>query len=53
MMGVHGMGIAFIIYIALLYIMKQPQIVAEKNAVLAGAISTIYMIVFGHKLPTV
>jgi hypothetical protein len=36
----------------MIYVLKQNKVVAENRSVLIAAIATIYMILFGHGLPT-
>tara|TARA_B110000027_G_C16009024_1_gene251087 strand:- start:312 stop:488 length:177 start_codon:yes stop_codon:yes gene_type:complete len=51
MMVIHGALAGIVAYIAMVYILKQPSSVAEYRSVLLAAISIIYMVIFGHKLP--
>ena len=51
MMVIHGALVGIVAYIAMVYILKQPSSVAEYRSVLLAAISIIYMVIFGHKLP--
>jgi hypothetical protein len=50
-MAFHAIVIALILYIFMLFVLKQPAQVAEDRSVLLGAIVLIYMILFGHGLP--
>jgi hypothetical protein len=34
------------------FLLKQPEIVSQNRSVLIGALILIYMILFGHGLPT-
>jgi hypothetical protein len=52
MMLVHSVIIGIILYIFMIYILGQKQIVAENRSILLAAFILIYMIVFGHGLPT-
>lgn len=52
MMVLHSVAIGVIIYIVLFYVLKQRQVVAENRSILIAAIATIYMILFGHGMPT-
>lgn len=52
MMFVHSVIIAIIAYLVMLYVLKQPQLMAENRSILLGAIALVYMILFGHGLPT-
>ena len=48
----HSIFIAVIFYIIMFYFLKQNSIVAENRSILIGAVVLIYMILFGHGLPT-
>ncbi len=52
MMLVHSLFIGFILYLVMVFGLKQPQVVAENRSLLISAFILIYMIVFGHGLPT-
>ena len=52
MMLVHSLFIGFIVYLVMVFGLKQPQVVAENRSLLISAFILIYMIVFGHGLPT-
>lgn len=51
-MLLHSIIIAFIAYLIMIYGLKQKQSVAENRSLILGAILLLYMIVFGHGLPT-
>lgn len=51
MMLLHSVIIGVLLYLVMIYVLKQPQVVAENRSVLISAIVLIYMIVFGHGLP--
>jgi hypothetical protein len=51
-MFIHATIISFVIYLAMVYILKQDKMVAEDRSQLIGAIILVYMILFGHGLPT-
>lgn len=51
MMLLHSVIIGVLLYLVMIYVLKQPQVVAENRSVLIGAVVLIYMIVFGHGLP--
>ena len=51
-MFIHSVIIGILIYLFLIYIMKQESYLAENRSILIGAIVLIYMILFGHGLPT-
>ena len=48
----HSIIIGFILYIFMIYLLGQEQMVAENRSILISAFLLIYMIVFGHGLPT-
>ena len=51
-MLLHSAIIGIVLYIIMVYILKQRQVVAENRSVLLAAVALIYMIVFGHGMPT-
>lgn len=51
MMLLHSVIIGILLYLVMIYLLKQPQVVAENRSVLIGAVVLIYMVVFGHGLP--
>jgi hypothetical protein len=51
-MVLHSVIIGILLYLIMLYILKQKQIVAENRSILLAAFILIYMILFGHGLPT-
>ena len=51
-MLLHSAIIGIVLYIIMVYILKQRQVVAENRSVLLAAAVLIYMIVFGHGMPT-
>ena len=52
MMIVHSVIIGILSYIFMIYILGQPQMVAENRSILLGSFVLMYMILFGHRLPT-
>ena len=52
-MLMHSAAIAAVLYILMVYAMKQPMNVAENRSLIIGASALIYMILFGHSLPTI
>jgi hypothetical protein len=50
-MTFHSIVIALILYVIMLFVLKQPSQVAEDRSILLGAVILIYMILFGHGLP--
>jgi len=51
MMLLHSVIIGIIAY-GLMLLLKQQPAVAENRSILLGAVVLIYMILFGHGLPT-
>jgi len=52
MMLLHAVVIGILLYILMFYILGQRQVVAENRSILLAAVILIYMILFGHGLPT-
>jgi len=48
----HAFIITVILYLVMLYGLKQSTTKALNRSLLIGAIVLIYMILFGHRLPT-
>ena len=51
-MLLHSAIFGIILYLIMVYVLKQRQVVAENRSVLLAAVALIYMIVFGHGMPT-
>jgi TRAP-type C4-dicarboxylate transport system permease small subunit len=51
MMAFHGLIISIILYVIMVFLLKQQPIVAENRSIIMGALVVIYMILFGHGLP--
>ena len=51
MMVLHSLVIGVVLYLFMVFILKQPQIVAENRSILIAALILAYMILFGHGLP--
>ena len=51
-MFIHSVIIAVILYVIMKFILKQSEMVAQDRSILIGALSLVYMILFGHGLPT-
>jgi Mn2+/Fe2+ NRAMP family transporter len=51
-MVLHSVIISVLLYIMMVFILKQNKMVAENRSVLLGALVLAYMVVFGHGLPT-
>tara|TARA_B110000503_G_C7139714_1_gene410379 strand:- start:2039 stop:2233 length:195 start_codon:yes stop_codon:yes gene_type:complete len=52
MMLLHSVIIGILLYIIMIFILGQNKNVAENRSILLAAVILIYMIVFGHSLPT-
>jgi hypothetical protein len=52
MMLVHSLIIGVLLYLFMLFVLGQKQAVAENRSILLGALVLVYMILFGHGLPT-
>jgi len=52
MMLVHSVIIGILLYLFMIFILGQKQIVAENRSILFAALILVYMILFGHRLPT-
>ena len=48
----HAILIAIVLYLVMLFLLKQSPRVAEDRSILIGSIVLFYMILFGHALPT-
>jgi hypothetical protein len=51
-MLIHSVIIGVVLYVFMVYILKQRQTVAENRSIVLAAIALIYMIMFGHGMPT-
>lgn len=52
MMLLHSLVIGILLYLFMFYILGQKQIVAENRSILLTSFVLMYMILFGHGLPT-
>lgn len=52
MMVVHSVIITVILYIIMKYLLKQSEPKAMDRSILLGAVVLIYMVLFGHGMPT-
>ena len=52
MMLLHSVIIGILLYLFMVYILGQKQSVAENRSILLAGLILIYMILFGHGLPT-
>jgi ABC-type phosphate transport system permease subunit len=51
-MLLHSIIIGLLLYIFMIYILGQNQDIAENRSILFASLILIYMIIFGHGLPT-
>jgi hypothetical protein len=51
MMLLHSVIIGIVLYVIMLFGLKQRPVVAENRSILLAALILIYMILFGHGLP--
>jgi len=51
LMLMHSLIIGILLYIFMVFILGQRQIVAENRSILLASFVLIYMILFGHGLP--
>ena len=52
MMLLHSVIIGILLYLFMIYILGQKQSIAENRSILLAGLILIYMILFGHGLPT-
>jgi predicted neutral ceramidase superfamily lipid hydrolase len=52
MMVLHSLIIGIVLWALMLFVLKQKNEVAERRSILIAAVALIYMILFGHGLPT-
>ena len=52
MMLLHSIIIGILLYIFMIFILGQNKIVAETRSILLAALILVYMLLFGHGLPT-
>jgi high-affinity Fe2+/Pb2+ permease len=51
MMLLHSVIIGILLYIFMIFILGQKQVVAENRSILLAALILAYMILYGHRLP--
>ena len=51
-MLLHSIILGILLYLFMIYVLKQKQTVAENRSLIFAAFILIYMILFGHGLPT-
>ena len=52
MMVLHSVIIGIVLYFVMTFVLGQKQVVAENRSILLAALTLVYMILFGHGLPT-
>jgi hypothetical protein len=52
MMVLHSLLIGVLLYLFMIYVLGQKQVVAENRSILLAALILAYMVLFGHGLPT-
>ena len=52
MMLLHSVIIGILLYLFMIYILGQRQTIAENRSILLAGLVLVYMILFGHGLPT-
>ena len=52
MMLLHSVIIGILLYLFMIFMLGQKQIVAENRSILLASLILAYMILFGHGLPT-
>jgi hypothetical protein len=52
MMLLHSLLIGILLYVFMIFAMGQKPVVAENRSILLAAVILVYMILFGHGLPT-
>ena len=52
MMVLHSVIIGILLYLFMIFVLGQTQSVAENRSILLAGLILIYMILFGHGLPT-
>ncbi len=51
LMILHALIIGVVLYLVMVFLLKQSPVVAETRSILIASIALAYMVVFGHKLP--
>ncbi len=52
-MLLHALVIGVLLYVFMVYVLGQSKSVAESRSILLAAIVLIYMVLFGHNLPSI
>ena len=51
-MVLHSVIIGILLYLFMLFVLGQKQIMAETRSIVLAALILVYMMLFGHGLPT-
>ena len=51
-MLMHAVLIGLVLYLVMVFLLKQKSCTAENRSILISSVVLIYMILFGHGLPT-
>lgn len=51
MMIIHSLFVGILLYLVMIFILGERQVVAENRSILFAAVVLVYMILFGHGLP--
>ena len=51
-MLLHSIVIGVVLYLFMVFVLGQREVVAENRSILFAALILVYMILFGHGLPT-
>lgn len=51
-MVIHGLVVGLVAYLVMVYLLSQPTVVAETRAVALALAVALYMVVFGHGMPS-
>jgi len=51
-MSIHSAIIGLVAYVVMVHLLKQDKNMAEDRSALLAGISLVYMVLFGHKLPS-
>jgi hypothetical protein len=51
-MVMHSVIIGILLYLFMIYVLGQKQMVAENRSIVLASLILVYMIVFGHGMPT-
>lgn len=52
MMLLHSAVIGVVLYLVMVFVLGQRPVVAENRSILLAALVLVYMILFGHGMPT-